>query len=119
MAADGKDDVGGIALAALEIAAAEVPVALHVTDDRPDGGAAREIAFDPPKTPRFWPKMKTYHGFSVLVAAIALVDLGALDWAAGELLGGFDDIAPRVAVIWVARQGLGMQYELAVPRRRR
>jgi hypothetical protein len=27
-----------------------VPVALHVTDDRPDGGAARELAFDPPKT---------------------------------------------------------------------
>jgi len=46
------------------------------------------------------------------VAAIAFVDIGALDRAAGELLGGFDDPAERVPVIRVSRQRPGMKHEL-------
>jgi hypothetical protein len=47
------------------------------------------------------------------VAAVTLVDIGALDRAAGELLGGIDDDSERVTVIGVARQRLGMEHELA------
>jgi hypothetical protein len=40
----GEDDVGGIALAALEMAAAEVTVGLHVFDHGLDGAAASQFA---------------------------------------------------------------------------
>src|SRR5262249_21978861 len=40
------------------------------------------------------------------MAAIALVDIGALDCATGELLGGVDDAAERM-------QHLGVQHKLA------
>ena len=41
---DGEDAVGGIALAALEMAAAEVTVGLHVSDHGLDGAAASQFA---------------------------------------------------------------------------
>ena len=46
MADGGEDDVGGIALAALQVAATEVTIGFHVTDHGLDGGAASELAFD-------------------------------------------------------------------------
>ena len=42
----GEDCVGGVALAAFEIAAAEMSVGLHVSDHGFDGGAAFELALD-------------------------------------------------------------------------
>jgi len=42
----GEDDVGGIALAALEMAAAEVTVGLHVSDHGLDGAVASQFALD-------------------------------------------------------------------------
>ena len=51
-----------------------------------------------------------------IVAAITLVDIGALDDAAGELFGILDGGAQRVAIIRIARQCLGLQYELAARR---
>ena len=42
----GEDCVGGVALAAFEIAAAEMAVCLHVSDHGFDGGAAFELALD-------------------------------------------------------------------------
>ena len=39
-----------------------------------------------------------------VVAAIALVDIGALDCATGELLGGVDDAAERMSVVGTSRQ---------------
>jgi hypothetical protein len=42
----GEDCVGGVALAAFEIAAAEMAVGLHVSDHGFDGGAAFEFALD-------------------------------------------------------------------------
>ncbi len=102
-----EDDVGGVALGTLEVAAAEVPIVLHVADDGFDGGAAAQFAL--------------YHaenaalltGDEDSVRAIALVDIGTLDRAAGELLGGIDDERERVAVIGGVRQRLGMEHELA------
>lgn len=45
----GQDDICRIAVAALEMAAAEVSVGLHMTDHGLDGGAAPEFAFDHPE----------------------------------------------------------------------
>jgi hypothetical protein len=56
------------------------------------------------------------------VAAIALVDIGTLDCATGELLGGVDDAAERISVEGFPRSALacstnlGMQHELAARR---
>src|SRR5246127_2616843 len=58
-----------------------------------------------PKTPRFWPEMKTRRGLAV--------SWPPLDLAAGEPFGGFDDGAERVAIVGVSRQRLGVQHELA------
>ena len=41
-----EDDVGGIAGATFEIAAAEMALCFHMSDHRLDGGAPRELAFD-------------------------------------------------------------------------
>lgn len=49
MADGGQDDICRIAVAALEMAAAEVSVGLHMTDHGLDGGAAPEFAFDHPE----------------------------------------------------------------------
>jgi hypothetical protein len=42
----GEDDVGGIADAAFEIAAAETAFRLQVSDDGLDGGSAGQFALD-------------------------------------------------------------------------
>ena len=41
-----EDDVGGIAGATFEIAAAEMALCFHMSDHRLDGRAPRELAFD-------------------------------------------------------------------------
>ena len=46
MADGGEDDVGRIAGAAFEVAAAEVTISLQVSDDGLDGGAAAQLALD-------------------------------------------------------------------------
>ncbi len=46
MADGSENDVGSITVAALEIAAAEVAIGLHVTDHGLDGGSTPELAFD-------------------------------------------------------------------------
>jgi hypothetical protein len=46
VADSGENDVGGIALAAFEIAAAEMAVRLHVSNHGFDNGAATEFGFD-------------------------------------------------------------------------
>src|SRR5438067_1227567 len=43
-----------------------------------------------PKTPRFWPEMKTRRGCFCVVAEVSLVDIGAFDLVTGELLSVFD-----------------------------
>src|SRR3979409_166168 len=47
------------------------------------------------------------------MAAGSLVDIAALDRAAGEFLGVFDDVTKGVTVVWVAMQRPGVQHELA------
>lgn len=61
-----------------------------------DGRAAAELAFDHPEHPTFLAGDEDAARAFRLVAARALFDVGALDRAAGERLGAFDDLAERV-----------------------
>jgi hypothetical protein len=101
---------------ALETTAAEMPVAFHVADDGLDGRAAPELTFDDTEYATLLTRDEdTAPAFSC-VAAIALVDIGALDRAAGALLGRLDDVAERMPVTRIARQRLGVKHELTAPR---
>jgi hypothetical protein len=62
-----------------------------------------------PKTPRFWPEMKTW--ILRVVAAVSLVDIGPLDRTAGERLGAVKDVPQGVTVVGVIGQCLGVQHE--------
>jgi hypothetical protein len=62
----GKDDVGRIALAPLEMTAAEVSVGLHVTITGSMAERRLSSRLITPRTPRFWPEMKTRRGFVAL-----------------------------------------------------
>ena len=99
MADSGEDGVGGIALAAFEIAAAEMAIHLHVADHGLDGGAATQLAFDETEDAALLAGDEDAVRSCGVVAAIALVDIGALDCATGELLGGIDDAAERMSVV--------------------
>lgn len=50
------------------------------------------------------------------MAAVALVNIGAFDLTARELLGALDDGCQGMAVVGVSRERLGMQHELAAGR---
>jgi hypothetical protein len=112
--ADGsEDDVCGVALAAFEMAAAEVAIALHVSDDGFNSRAAARFALDDAEDAALLTRDEDATRIGRVVAAIALVDIGALDRAAGELFGGLNDAAERMPVIRVAWQRLGVEHELA------
>ena len=112
----GEDDVCGVALAALEEAASEVSVGLHVTDDGLDGRAAPELALDDAEYAAFLAGDEDAAWIGRVVTAISLIDIGALDRTAGESFGRRDGGAERVAIIGIARQCAGMQHELAAGR---
>ena len=116
MADGGEDGVGGVAGAALEIAAAEMALGLHVADHGLDGGAASQFALDGAEDAALLAGDEDAARVGRIVAAVSLVDIGALDLAAGELLGVLDDGPQCVAVIGIARQRLGVQHELAARR---
>ncbi len=46
MADGGEDDIGGITVAAFEVASAEVAVTFHMADDGLDSGSPPELGFD-------------------------------------------------------------------------
>ena len=64
MADGGEDDVGGIAFAALEMAAAEVTIGLHVSDHGLSGAAASQFALDDAEDAALCPEMKTRRGLA-------------------------------------------------------
>ena len=108
----GEDDVCGVAVAAFEMAAAEVAIDLHVSDDGFDRRATSQFALDDAEDAALLTRDEDATRIGRVVAAISLVDIGALDGAAGELLGGINDAAERMPVIRVARQRLGVEHEL-------
>ena len=95
------------------MATAEVAVGLHVSDHGLDCRATPQFAPDEAEDAALLTGDKDATRIGRVVAAIALVDIGVLDRAAGELLGGIDDAAECVPVIRVARQRPGVEHELA------
>ena len=85
---------------------------LHVPDDGLDGGAAAQLAFDDTEDAALLAGDEDATGILCVVTAVSLVDLGALDHAAGEFLGVFDDGREGMSVVWVAWQRLGVPHEL-------
>ena len=102
MADGGEDGVGGIAGAAFEIAAPEVTLGFHVSDHGLDRGATSQLAFDGAEDATLLARDEDAARMRGIVATITLVDIGALDLTAGELLGVFDDHLQRVAIIRIA-----------------
>ena len=92
--------------------AAEEAVALQVADDGLDGAAASPLAANGRGDAALLAGDE--HTVSLgVVAAVAAVDIGALDCDAGDRLGLGDLGGQGVAVIGVARQGAGAEDELA------
>ena len=86
----------------------------NMADHGLDGDAALQLAPMVPKTPRFWPELKTRKGLGALCPpAASLVDVDALDLAARECFGRIDDVFEGMAIIGIAGQRLGMEHELA------
>src|SRR5918997_620282 len=113
----GEDDVGGVALGAEQEVAAEMAVALHVSDDGLDGVAASPLAADGGSDAALLAGEDDAVAVGV-VAAIAPVDVGALDLDAGDALGLGDLGGQGVAIIGVAGQGAGAENELPAGRGR-
>jgi hypothetical protein len=105
----GEDDVHGIALAALEMAAVEVTIGHHGLD----GAAASQFALDNAEDAMLLAGDEDAAWIGRAVTTISLVDIATLDLAAGKPFGVFDHDAQRVTVIGVARQRFGVQHELA------
>ena len=105
--ADGAEDgVGGIALATFEIAAAEVAVGFHVSDDGFDSRATAQLALDRTEDAAPLAGDEDAERVCDFVASVTLVDIGALDGATGQFLGGFDDGGQRVAIVGIAGSAL-------------
>ncbi len=89
----GKEGIRGVACTALEVAAAEMAVGFHVSDHSFDGGAAPQFALDDAEDAALLARDEDAARIGGIVAAVSLVDIGALDLAAGEPFGGFYDSA--------------------------
>ena len=87
-------------------------VGFHVSDHSLDGGSAPQFALDEAEDAALLAGDEDAARIGRIVAAISLVDIGALDLTSGEPFGGFDDGAERVAIVGVSRQRLGVQHEL-------
>ncbi len=109
----GEDDVCSVAVTAFEMAPAEVTFALHVADDWLDCRTTPEFALDSAEDATLLAGDEDATRIGGVVAAVALVDIGALDGTADELLGRIDDAAERMSVVGIARQRLGVEHELA------
>jgi hypothetical protein len=105
----GEDDVGGIALAALKMAAAEVTVGLHVSDHGLDGAAASQFAFDDAEDAALLARNEDAAWIGCAVTTISLVDIGTFDLTAGKPFRFFDHDAQCVAII-----GIGLRFCIVV-----
>ena len=66
---------------------------LQVSDDGLDGRAAAQLALDDTEDAALLAGDEDVTGILRVVAAVSLVDIGALDRASGEPLGILDDVA--------------------------
>src|SRR3712207_1923566 len=91
--------------------AAEMAVALHVPDDGLDGVAPPPLASDGRREAALLAGEDDAVAVSV-VATVALIDVGTLDFDAGDAFGLGDLDGQGVAVIGVAGKGAGAEDEL-------
>jgi len=84
-----------------------------MADDGFDGGPTPEFLLDLAVDTALLPGAIDPVRLRRVVAAVALVDLDALDLAAGERLGFHDHVFQGVAVERIAGEGLGIEDELA------
>jgi hypothetical protein len=97
---DGReDDVGGVACAAFEVAAAEVTIGLQVSDDGFDGRAAAQLPLDDTEDAALLAGDEDTARVLRVMAAVSLVDIGPLDRTAGECLGAVDDVPQGVTIV--------------------
>src|SRR5580704_11544494 len=86
---------------------------LHVTDDGLDRGSAFHLAFDGDGGSPDLAGDPDPVFVRVIMAAIALVDMGALDLDAGILLDIGDGGVERMAIEGIAVQRAAVEHELA------
>jgi hypothetical protein len=87
-------------------------VVLEMADHRLDGGATPHLAADGFGDTANLAADPDLEPVGIVVAAVALVAVDAARCNTSELFEVGDDGTERVAVIGIAVQGLGMQYEL-------
>ena len=85
MANGGEDGVGGVTGGSLEIAAAEMALGLHVSDDGFDGGAAEQFALDGAEHAALLPGDEDAVWVRRIVAAVSFVDISADSEASSAL----------------------------------
>jgi hypothetical protein len=108
----GEDGIGGVSGTAFEIAAAEVALGLHMADHGLDGRSASEFALDGTEDALLSGDEDAARVLRIMPAE-TLVDIAALDLAAGQPLGILDDLTQGVTVVGIAGQRPGVQHELA------
>ena len=91
-------------------------VVFHMADDGFNGGSASQLALNSAEDAALLSGDEDAPWVCGFMAAVALVDIGALDLTACELLGALDDGCQGVAIVGVPRERLGMQHELAAGR---
>lgn len=84
VAGGGEDGIGLVAGAALQVISPEVTIALRVADHRLHGGAASELLLDDAEDAALLARAENAQGVRRAVSAIALIDVDALDRAAGQ-----------------------------------
>ena len=98
---------------ALEVAAAEMALLFHVADEGLDGGSPPQLSLDGTEDTALLSGDEDAARLGRIVSAVSLVDVDPFDLATGEALGVLDGGPQGVAVVGVARQGGGVQHELA------
>jgi hypothetical protein len=97
-----------------KIIAAHAMLGFHVADDRLDGGPSPQLAFDALGDAALLTRDINLEAMRSrrVVTAIAAISDDAIKRRADQPLNLGDDDAERVAIIWFARQGPGVDDEL-------
>src|SRR6478609_7292959 len=79
-------------------------IGLQMSDDGLNGGAAAQLALDEAEDAALLAGDEDPTGILCVVAAVSLVDIGALDRTAGERLGAVDDVPQGMTVVGIIGQ---------------
>ena len=115
VAGGGEHGVDAVAVAALEVVAAEMMAIFEMADDGLNGGAASHLSFDLWGHPSFLLGCIDFERVigRRIVAAVSGIGVESLDRMADELLDRRDHLRQSMSVIGIARQRLHVGDELA------